>query len=202
MKIFCFSDVHGSKAAFERIYAIVKEQKPDAAICAGDLTVWGEKLDKLIKYLAALPLPVFIVHGNHESEEAMEAACAKYKNVAFVHKQMVRKGPLAVFGWGGGGFSAVDKEFDTFVKKHEQKLKAIPALIFVTHGPPYGTKLDELNGDHTGSKSYSKFIKDFANVKLAVSGHLHENNGVQDKLGEAILINAGPHGYVINLNIK
>ena len=66
-------------------------------------------------------------------------------------------------GYGGGGFSTHDPEFEHLAKKWERRMKMLRLFhrnlktVFVVHAPPYGTKVDLVYGDHVGSKS----IRDF-----------------------------------------
>ena len=73
-------------------------------------------------------------------------------------------------------------------------------LIFVSHGPPFGTKLDYL--DHLqryrGSKTLREFIKKFK-PKFVVCGHLHENEKKEDKLNNTIILNPGKYGKIIEI---
>ena len=75
-------------------------------------------------------------------------------------------------------------------------------LIFVTHAPIYGTRLDDLrvNGlGHRGCKSTRKFV-DEMNPVLVLCGHFHENFRKQDKIKNTLIINPGPDGTIINVD--
>ncbi|MBI4141431.1 metallophosphoesterase family protein, partial [Candidatus Woesearchaeota archaeon] len=101
-------------------------------------------------------------------------------------------------GYGGGGFGNIDKGFETFTEKIQENIKN-EKIILLTHGPPYGTKLDHIYKHYAGNISYRKFITKQKNTILAISGHLHETIGAQDQLGSTLLINPGPYGVVIEL---
>ena len=51
-------------------------QRPDAVLFTGDLTDFGgaDEYDNLRSLLAPLPMPVFLMPGNHDKPEAMRAA--------------------------------------------------------------------------------------------------------------------------------
>ena len=90
-----------------------------------------------------------------------------------------------------------DKEFRDMAKIWNKKLKN-HRVIFITHGPPYKTKLDKLHGSHVGNKDYLYFVKEFQPA-LYISGHLHENAGKIDKLGRTICVNPGWEGKVLEI---
>ena len=63
--------------------------------------------------------------------------------------------------------------------------------VYVTHTPPYATKLDRLNGGVTpiGSRAVRAFI-DRRQPPLTLHGHIHESPGV-DRLGRTVSVNPG-----------
>jgi len=94
------------------------------------------------------------------------------------------------FGYGGGGFTLVDKNFEKIIKKFKT-IKKGSKVILITHAPPYDTTLDRLDHmDHLGSKSIKKFIEEVQPV-LNICGHLHENAGNIDKIKKTKIINPG-----------
>ena len=71
-------------------------------------------------------------------------------------------------------------------------------LVLVTHGPPYGTKIDVLNQRQVGNLDFRKFIERLK-PKVVICGHLHETAGVMDEIGETKIINPGWDGMVVEL---
>lgn len=193
MKIIAFADLHGSEKAFKKLQKKVKKEKPDYILCAGDITVFERDMDKILDKIATLG-KVYMIHGNHEEAKDVRKACRKRPNIKFVHRKIVKLGKYKLIGYGGGGFSKREKDFEKFIKEN----KIGKDIILMTHGPPYGTKLDYLDyfGEHVGCESYTKFIKKYKPL-VAISGHLHENFDKTDKIGKTKLINPGPMGEII-----
>ena len=200
MKILAFADVHGFDKAFKSLKNKVKRSKPDMIICAGDFTLFEHDMEKILKKINAFNKPVFLIQGNHESSSRVQSLCRKFKNISFTHKKIKPFKNFLVFGWGGGGFSFTDKEFEKFVKKNKPKFKK-KEVVFVTHAPPYNTKLDYLDysKSHVGNKSFTDFIKKNKNIILAISGHLHENEGKKDNINKTILANPGIYGRIFQI---
>ncbi len=186
MNILAFVDIHGNK---EKLKEILKRAKDsDIIICCGDISIWGNDLKYLISELEKTQTISLIIHGNHESEEEMEKVCSNLKFVKFLHKKTFTFKDYTFFGYGGGGFSLVDKQFENFYKSLDLKNKK---LISFTHAPPYGTNLDKLNSlGYRGNKSIRKFIEDL-NPLIHFCGHLHESAGKEDKIKNTRIINPG-----------
>ena len=202
MKLLAFVDMHGSLKALRSIEK--KAKKADLLVCAGDLTIFEQGMGYLLHELDKIGKPVLLIDGNHESVEDMRKACSLFKNTVFIHKRAYKIGNYLFLGYGGGGFSMVDKSFEKGSKLFEKEInkrrktdKNIK-IILVTHAPPYQTKIDRIMGSPCGNKSIKKFI---LKVKpdLAISGHLHENAGKEDKIGKTKVINPGPFGKIVNI---
>jgi len=199
MKILAFTDIHANKQAIRIIKEAIKKDKPDLVVCCGDISVFGRGLQDMLKAMDTFGLPVYLLHGNHDSLQTVKSYCTKTKQLTCIHSTLHWLGETLLLGWGGGGFSYTYPEFDAFVKKHEQDIKKAKHIMLITHAPPYGTKLDVVHAQHVGSKTFAKFIKKHKNAVLALSGHIHETFGKHEKLGKAVIVNPGPNGVLIEL---
>lgn len=196
MNILAFVDTHGSKKAFEEI--VKRSKEADILVCAGDLTMWGKSTEKDIQFFEQAGKPMIIVPGNHESEKEMQEVCRKYPFCICLHRATYDFGGYLFFGFGGGGFSERNIEFERIGRRVQEDAKG-KKIILVTHGPPYGTALDFLHsGGHRGCKSIRKFIED-AKPIVAISGHLHETAGSTDLIGKTFVINPGPLGALLKV---
>ena len=197
MKILVFVDLHSHEGILKKLVRLAKNKKVDLIINAGDISMFGRGLDFMCSELNKLGVPVLMIHGNHETEKEIRDVCGLFKNLENIHKKTYKIGDLVVLGFGGGGFSLVDKEFE---KKSKSFLKAVKdkKAILVTHAPPYGTKIDLIMKEHVGNKSILKFIKK-AKVDYAISGHLHELSGKEDKVNRCKVINPGAKGKIIEI---
>jgi Icc-related predicted phosphoesterase len=198
MKILAFVDLHGSIKLLDKIAALAKKDKADYIVCAGDITIFGDSLKPLIDRLDKIGIPTIMLHGNHENESTLRKACNKTKNIKFMHKEVLETDGHAFIVYGGGGFSTVDKTFDTWSRQSMQKIGPDKKIILVTHAPPYGTKIDKVFDQSAGNKSIRDFIKR-VQPKIAISGHLHENAGLKDKIGKTLVVNPGPWGMMLSV---
>ena len=83
--LLAFVDTHGDEKSLKKVKK--KAEKADLILCAGDLTIFENKLKSLLRELNSFNKPVLIVHGNHESEEHLKEYCKKYENLIFFHKK-------------------------------------------------------------------------------------------------------------------
>ena len=195
MKILAFTDVHGNPTAIKQV--INKSKEVDLLVCAGDLIDWGN-LEKTIRIFKDINKKMLIIPGNHEDYSELKTACKKYDFLVDIHLKKFKINDVVFFGFGTGGFSKIDHELEEAMVdlKFDEKEK----LVFVSHGPPFGTKLDYLENlqSYRGSKTAREFIKKFK-PKFAICGHLHENEKKEDKLGDTIILNPGKYGKLISL---
>src|SRR3989344_9024731 len=112
MKILAFTDIHGSSAALKRIGQKVKSQNPDIIACAGDISIFEHGIAGILKKLNRLGRKVVMIHGNHEDDKTFLKYSRIFRNIIFVHKGHFAENGVLFLGYGGGGFSVTDKEFE------------------------------------------------------------------------------------------
>ncbi|MBI4441327.1 metallophosphoesterase [Candidatus Woesearchaeota archaeon] len=194
MNILAFADLHAQQSSMQELQK--KAKSADLIIAAGDLSVFGHHLELVMTFLTTLSKPVLVVHGNHEDEEDIRSLIKG--PLHFVHGQCYVHDRTLFIGWGGGGFALVDRVFEQKMHLLLRQCKKYDRTVFITHQPPYGTKLDYIYGHHAGSKSYRDFIVK-AKPTLAISGHLHETAKKRDVLGKTLCVNPGHNGLLLTL---
>lgn len=195
MMLLAFVDTHGDMEALRKLKR--KAAKADLVLCAGDITIFENHLRAVLREINSFGKPVLMIHGNHEGESRLKEECKKHSNLVFLSERFYEKENIVFAGFGGGGFSPRDVLFDKFAEKIKRK-KEGKQLVLLLHGPPYGNKTDRIMNEHAGNKSYTDFIK-HEKPLIVICGHLHENEGIQDKIGKSIIINPGPEGKLIEL---
>ncbi len=198
MKLLAFTDVHVNKAALEKIKEKCIKNKPDLLICCGDLSIFGSGLDKAAKFLNGLNVKTLIIPGNHETPEEIKEICKHNENMVNIHRGVFEIENYLFFGWGTGGFSFIEEEFERLAKQFKKTYDKNKKLVFITHAPIYGTKLDKLSFGHRGCKSTRKFVEDMQPL-LTLCGHFHENFNRQDKIKKTLILNPGDQGTIVEL---
>ena len=124
-----------------------------------------------------------------------------FRNIIFIHRNYFIEENILFLGYGGDGFSVVDKKFEEFSQnKFKKWIKNNDGkkIVLVTHAPPYGTKLDKIGKNYCGNKSITKFLNK-NKIDCLICGHLHENFGKEDRIGKTKMINPGPFGKIVEI---
>ncbi len=201
LKLFVFTDIHASRSGLEKLRINIDKHKPDLLICAGDISIFENGLEYTIKKLGDLGTRCLLIHGNHEDETLTQGLCRREKSLVFIHRQAYYVGDTLFLGFGGGGFSQVDSDFDEFIGSVEDKIGRAADIVLVVHQPIHNTKTDQLySGSHVGNKSYRKFIQKYSKkIRLVVCGHIHDSFGTEDEVGGVKIVNPGPDGKFISI---
>ncbi|MCK5100095.1 MAG: metallophosphoesterase family protein [Desulfobacteraceae bacterium] len=196
MRFLLFSDIHTDKSACAGL--VEKARHVDLVIGAGDYAHFREGLSETLAVLSEITVPTILVHGNHESNTELTAACEQYDNFYVLHGETIRLDGYTFVGIGAGipctpfGDWSVDlseKEALTFLPAINEK------FILISHSPPYSC-LDQLpDGQHMGSKSILNYIKK-SKPAFVVCGHIHEQWDQCKSIHGIPVINAGPQGYL------
>ena len=196
MKFLAFTDVHGDKKIINKL--ISKSKNADFLVCCGDISNFEDDLEKSLILFKKTNKKMLIIPGNHESYDSVKKLCEKYDFLINIHLRSFKFKDFIFFGFGTGGFSQIDFELEE--KMTKLNFNTEDKIVFITHGPPYGTKLDYLNHleSHRGSKTLTKFIRNFKPL-YCISGHLHENFGKEDKINKTIILNPGRYGKIIEI---
>ncbi len=205
MKILAFTDFHGDKKIISKILKRAEKENPDVLVCAGDFTVFGKNLNKIMtKFLIGKPF-VFIP-GNHEDNENSLYVFAKKPEALLVHQTaIVVKGVLFV-GSGGGIYGKteptleISKKLLTLKIKNFKKNHPKGKVVFLTHRPAYGTNTDFMSDikEHVGATNITDFIKKNP-IDLHICGHIHETHGIEEMIEGTKVVNVGKSGKIFEI---
>ena len=198
MKILAFVDLHSDKDKLKILIKKIEKEAPSIIISAGDTSNFGKYLKEIITEIKITNKILLIIPGNHESPHEIEKI-SDNKQIINIHKKYFKINNIIFLGYGTGGFSIEEKEFEKLSKSFRSEIKKDSRIVLVTHAPPYGNKIDIIPGlGHRGCISFTKFIKEFKPV-LHICGHLHETWYKEDNLEKTIIINPGPEGKIIEI---
>lgn len=201
-KILAVGDIHGDKGLAKKLAEKAKKEDVDIIIIAGDITMFEEDTKNLVGPFAKLKKPVLLLHGNHETLATVDFLTEVYgPHTKNLHGYAVKskEGDVGIFGAGGAdfGLSAMsEKEFFNTLNKAHKGVKDTKKQIMVTHMHPFKSKA-EFSG-FQGSKGIRKAITKFK-PDIMLSGHIHEAEGIEEKIGSTKVINIGKKGKIINI---
>lgn len=193
LKILAAGDLHGDSRQALKLAEKAAKENVDLVILTGDITSFIET-QNLIKPFKEKHKKVLLLPGNHESFATTDFLAELY-GVKNIHGYSVKYEDVGIFGAGGAiGFNISEKEIMDALKKGYDAVKGIKKKIMVTHMHAKGTK-SELSG-FEGSESIKKAIEKFK-PDFLLHSHIHELEGVEEKIGKTIIINVGRKGKII-----
>jgi uncharacterized protein len=199
MNIMAFSDVHGDMRLVRKLVKRAQKKDIGLVVCAGDFTVFENQMKSILKQFNSIGKKVILVPGNHESPFVVQKHVKKLKNVIHIHKKLLRVHGVTFCGWGTDGFTRRSAEMRDAVREWRKQLKKEDrTIVIVTHAPPFKTKLDKIDREHVGNADIRKAIERIKPL-LAISGHIHENEGKKDKIGKTLCVNPGWKGMVLKV---
>ncbi|MCL4399459.1 metallophosphoesterase [Candidatus Parvarchaeota archaeon] len=203
MKILAASDLHGDIGAVKRLAKKAKSENVDLIILAGDLSIFGEGLEGLLKPFSDIKKKVAVIPGNHDSEADIFMLKRKYPDILYdLHSYAFKIGDVGFFGCGLANIGPNVLSESQIKKKIENSFRYISSAkkkVMVVHVPPYNTKLDSIGRNiKVGSTSVRESIEKLKPDKC-ICGHIHETFNLEDRLGDTSIFNVGPKGKVIEI---
>ncbi len=200
MRVVAFTDHHANGAHLKKVARLTREKHAEYLVCTGDFTIFDIGIEKILADIDAIGVPCIIIPGNHEAPSLVKKYSKGKSNLISLHMDTKRIGKHVFLSYGGDGFAVDDPRF---LKWSKQAIKCVgpdDIGVLLLHGPPYGTTLDLLHGEHVGNKDYARFIKqNTARIRFVFCGHLHENFHKEDRIGKTRIINAGPDGTFLEI---
>ncbi|MFH1365528.1 MAG: metallophosphoesterase [archaeon] len=199
IKILAIGDLHGDTGLAKKLAEKARKENVDLVIIAGDITHFERSTKNLIGPFVKEKKPVLLIHGNHEALATVDFLSQLYPSTKNLHGYSFSKGDVGIFGCGGADFGISpmsEKDFFKTLKKAHEGIKGKKTKIMVTHMHPHKSKA-EFSG-FRGSKGIKKAIKDFK-PDLLISGHIHEAEGIEEKIGKTRIINIGKKGKIIEI---
>jgi 3',5'-cyclic-AMP phosphodiesterase len=156
--------------------------RPDAAVATGDLVDGGhpDEYRHLRELLAPLPMPVYLVPGNHDNREALARAFADHgylpRHGGFL-QYAVEHHPLRLIGLDtvvpGSGAGRLCPERLAWLDAQLAAAPARPTVIFMHH-PPFATGIDHMDSiGLDGAEAMAAVVRRHSQVERIICGHLH-----------------------------
>ncbi|GJD53387.1 3',5'-cyclic adenosine monophosphate phosphodiesterase CpdA [Methylobacterium crusticola] len=159
------------------------EPRPDAVLVSGDLTDCGlaEEYEELRALLARLPMPVYVVPGNHDRRETLRdvlpAAYRPGARAGFV-QYAVKDHPVRLIGLDtlvpGHGHGALCGDRLAFLEEALAAGDGRPTLVFLHH-PPFVCGIAHMDAIRLieGEARFRALIAAHGDVERVLCGHHH-----------------------------
>ncbi|MBA3063890.1 hypothetical protein FP803_00450 [Candidatus Woesearchaeota archaeon] len=200
LKILASGDIHGDTGLAEKLAERAKKENVDLVILCGDLTLGETSTSNIIGPFVKRNKKVILIPGNHETVATADFLAELYgaKNL---HGYSVKYKDVGLFGCGGaniGLFQLGEKEIFSLLQKGFSKIKYLDKKIMVTHVHPSGTKMEKFTKFFPGSEGVKKAIDTFK-PDILLCSHVHEAEGIEEKIGKTRVINVGRKGKIIEI---
>ena len=196
LRILAAGDIHGDSKLSEKLAERARKEKVDLVILTGDIT--GSIPTKgIIKPFIDKKQKVLFVPGNWETEEDADSFSEIY-GIKNLEKGYVVYKNTGIFGIGSKDWTLFPDDERTFKKldKDFKKIKNLEKKIMISHLHAAGTK-SELSGI-PGNDSLRVAIEKFQ-PDLFIHSHIHELEGVEEKVGKTKVINVGRRGKIFEI---
>ena len=200
LKILAAGDLHGDTSLAKKLAIRAEKEKVDLVVLCGDLTLGESSTENLVGPFVKRKEKVILIPGNHETIATADFLSDLY-GVKNLHGYSVKYKGVGIFGAGGaniGLFQLDEKEIYDLLKKGFDKIKYLEKKIMVTHVHPEGGKIEKFTKFFPGSSSVKKAVEKFKPDVLLCS-HVHEAEGIEEKVGKTRVINVGKKGKIIEL---
>jgi Icc-related predicted phosphoesterase len=195
-KILAAGDLHGDSATAKKLAEKAEKEKVDLVVLAGDITGIVETKN-ILKPFKDKGEKVIFVPGNWDTKEAAETLSKLY-DMRDLGKNYAQYENIGFVGIGSPDWEMNLNEEKAFekLKKDFEKIKDLEKKIMISHLHAAKTK-SEFSGV-PGSTALKKAIKKFE-PDFFISAHIHEAEGLQEKIGKTKVINVGKKGKIIEI---
>ncbi len=196
LRILAAGDIHGDPKISETLAEKAKKEKVDLVILTGDLTGMIQTKN-IIKPFLERKQKVIFVPGNWESKTDAELLSKAY-NIKNLEDHYTIYKDVGIFGLGSSDWALFPDDAKLFRKleKDFDKVKNLEKKIMISHLHAAGTK-SELSGI-PGNVGVRRAIERFQ-PDLCITSHIHELEGVEEKIGKTRVVNVGRKGRIFEI---
>ncbi len=202
MKILAASDLHGDSRQAEKLAQKAEDEKVDLVALVGDLSHNGSEPVGLIGPFKKRGIKVLMIPGNHDHQHDHDMLCKIY-DTKNMHGYGIKIGDVGIFGCGAAtnvgpvNFISEQQLFELLEKGHNE-IGKVKKKIMLTHMHPESSIIEKFTKFIPPSTGVRKAIEKFK-PDIAICGHIHEAEGIEDKIGNTRIINVGKKGWVFDI---
>jgi 3',5'-cyclic AMP phosphodiesterase CpdA len=184
-------------------------QRPDVVLVTGDLGDLGTAAEYELfrEIVAPLPMPLYVIPGNHDNREAMRAAFAEHAYIrqddTFLH-YAIDDWPVRLIGLdstipGAPGGDMCPRRLEWLSRALAQS-SSKPTLLFIHH-PPFLTGIGHMDRQNCANASaFGAVVEANRQVRMLLCGHVHRAIHVQWHGIEASICPGTSHAVALDLD--
>jgi len=201
LRVFAAGDIHGDTMLARELADKAEKENADLVVLCGDLTYAETSLKGIVGPFLKTGKQVLIIPGNHETIATADFLSQLYDNVKNLHGNYAKFGNSGFFGCGSaniGLFQLSEDEIYKTLGKGFDYIKELKQKIMVTHVHPSDSLIGSLTAFFPGSTGVRKAIDKFQ-PDLLLCSHVHEAEGVEEKIGKTRVVSVGRNGKIIEI---
>lgn len=198
LKILAAGDLHGDVDTAKKLAEKAKKEKVDLVILAGDIHGMFKSGGEVVEPFKKARQKIVFVPGNWDSSVEVDVL-KKIHKIRDIDGYYVNYKDVNIIGIGNRDFalSQDEKAVSKKLRKSFDRIKTKQGKkILVSHMHAAGTKA-EFSGI-PGSEALRKAI-DYFHPDILIQGHIHEAEGIEEKIGKTRVINVGRGGKIIRI---
>ena len=200
LRILASGDIHGDMGLARKLADKAEKEHVDLVILCGDLTFFDQSTEGIVGPFVKKNKKVLLIPGNHESLATADFLAELY-GVKNIHGYSVKYKDVGIFGAGGaniGLHQISEKDIYDLLKKGYDKIKYLKKTIMVTHVHPSETKMEKFSNIVPGSTGVKRAVEKL-HPDILLCSHVHEAEGIEEKIGKTRVINVGKKGKIIEI---
>ena len=200
LRILAAGDLHGDTGLAKKLAEKAKKENVDLVVLCGDITYAEQSTENLVGPFVKNNQKVLLIPGNHETFATADFLAELY-DVKNIHGYSVRYKDVGIFGCGGANIGLEQLREDEILKLLKEgfkKIKYLDKKIMVTHVHPSGTKIEKFTQFFPGSSGIRRAVESLK-PDILLCSHVHEAEGIEEKIGKTRIINVGKSGKIIEL---
>ena len=203
MKILAAADIHGDTRLANALAKKAQKEHVDLVVLCGDLVLSDSNTSGIIGPFVKKNKKVILIPGNHETIATADFLAELYgaTNLHGYSMQLGEKKELGLFGCGLaniGQFRLQESEIYDILKKGYKYVQKSKKKIMVTHVHPSGTLMEKLSHFVPSSTGVKKAL-DVLKPDILLCSHVHEAEGIEEKIGQTTIINVGRKGKILEI---
>jgi len=193
LRILAAADLHGDVDIARKLSVKGLKEKVDLVVLAGDIYGYSEGEPGILEPFRKAGQKVVFVPGNCDFDEEHEALKKRAKSI---HNYYVTYGGVGIVGIGNPNWKlSLDAGDLAEIKRNFGRMKA-GKKILVSHLHAAGTKAEfsGIPGDDVIRDAVDEFKPD-----LLIAAHIHEGEGIEDKIGKTRVVQVGRKGKILEI---
>ena len=193
LRILAAADIHGDFDIAKKLSAKAKKEKVDLVVLAGDVYGYDKGKEGILKPFQKAKQKVLFIPGNCDFDEEYPMLAKHGKSI---HNYYVTYNEVGIAGIGSPNWklSLNEKDFKEIKRNFEKMKPEKKILVSHLHASRTHAEFSGIPGESVLRKAIKNFEPD-----LLIAAHIHEAEGIEDKIGKTRVVQVGRRGRVLEI---